>query len=130
MSARARRRLGAALCAVSAVIIALPGVAQTHAPKQARRIAHGHELAQAKCSSCHAVENQGASPNRRSPPFRTLSGRFVELTLMRRLTEISETGHYDMPEVPVHTDEVRAIVAYINSLPPADADRSPPSSRP
>ena len=28
----------------------------------------------------------------------------------------AETGHYDMPPVPVHTDEVRAIVAYINSL--------------
>jgi mono/diheme cytochrome c family protein len=44
----------------------------------------------------------------------------VALTLHQKLTEIAETGHYDMPAIPVHTDEVRAVVAYINSLEPSD----------
>ena len=114
-----------ALCLLGVALIALPCAAQA-ASAQARRIERGHALAQANCASCHAVEAQGDSPNRRSPPFRTLSGQYVELTLLRKLTEIAETGHYDMPPQPVHTDEVRAIVAYINSLErPADGARTP-----
>lgn len=86
-------------------------------PALEARIERGRDLATANCSICHAVGATGASSNRASPPFRTLSGRYVELTLHRKLTEIAETGHYDMPPVPVHTDEVDAIAAYINSLP-------------
>lgn len=81
------------------------------------QIARGHDLARANCSSCHAVERDGASPSRRAPPFRTISGRYVELTLHRRLVEIAETGHYDMPPMPARSDEVGDLVAYINSLP-------------
>jgi mono/diheme cytochrome c family protein len=95
---------------------AVPCAAQTPSRLEAR-IHHGHVLAQANCAACHAVEPGSVSPNRRAPPFQTLSGRYVELTLHQQLTEIAETGHYDMPPVPVHTDEVRAIVAYLNSLP-------------
>jgi mono/diheme cytochrome c family protein len=84
------------------------------------QVARGHDLARAKCSSCHAVERDGASPSRRAPAFRAISGRYVELTLHRRLTEISETGHYDMPPMPARSDEVGDLVAYINSLPPPE----------
>lgn len=85
-------------------------------PRLEARIERGRALASANCSSCHSVGPSGASANRRAPPFRALSGQYVELTLHQKLTEIAETGHYDMPPVPVHTDEVGAIVTYINSL--------------
>ena len=82
----------------------------------AEAVAKGHALAAQTCAACHAIEPAGASPNRRAPPFRALAGRYVPLTLHHRLTEIAETGHYEMAPVPVHSDEVEALAAYINSL--------------
>lgn len=121
-SERTRAGLTAAMLGLS--VLALPCAAETPSRLMAR-IERGSALAQANCASCHSVGPSGSSPDRRAPPFRTLSGRYVELTLHQKLTEIAETGHYDMPAVPVHTDEVRAIVAYINSLEPSD--ESPPA---
>ena len=64
----------------------------------------------------HAIEAVGESPDRRAPTFRLLTGQFVPLTLHRRLTEIAETGHYDMPPVSLHADQVADVAAYINSF--------------
>jgi mono/diheme cytochrome c family protein len=110
------------LVSLGLLALATPAAAQT---QPQARIDRGQGLASANCSSCHAVGPAGASPNRRAPPFRTLSGRYVGLTLHRKLTEIAETGHYDMPPAPVHTDEVDAIAAYINSLDPSGAPPRP-----
>jgi len=79
-------------------------------------VADGHAVAVQTCARCHAVESVGESPDRRAPAFRTLTGQFVPLTLRRRLTEIAETGHYDMPPVSVNSDEVADLAAYINSF--------------
>lgn len=81
------------------------------------QITRGHDLARTVCASCHDVEANGPSPNRRAPPFRILAGHYVELTLHMKLVEIAETGHYDMPPIAVHSDQVRDLAAYINSLP-------------
>ena len=82
----------------------------------ASSIAAGHAVARRLCSRCHAIELTGDSPNPESPAFRMLTGQFVPLTLQRRLTEISETGHYAMPPMMVHADEVDDLAAYINSF--------------
>jgi mono/diheme cytochrome c family protein len=76
----------------------------------------GHTVAIRLCARCHAVEAAGASPDARAPTFRELTGQFTSLTLQRRLTEIAETGHYDMPPVSAHADEVADLVAYINGF--------------
>jgi cytochrome c len=76
----------------------------------------GHAVAERLCARCHAIEASGDSPDARAPAFRTLTGQFVPLTLERKLTEIAETGHYDMPPVSVHADEVADLAAYINSF--------------
>lgn len=78
--------------------------------------ARGHAVAQRVCARCHAIEASGDSPDARAPAFRTLTGQFVPLTLERKLAEIAETGHYDMPPVSVHADEVADLAAYINSF--------------
>ena len=102
------------------VLLGGPALAAAQVPSRLdARLDRGKALVTANCASCHAVGSTGASPNRRAPPFRAISGRYVGLTLHRKLTEIGETGHYDMPPVPVHTDEVDAIAAYINSLEPS-----------
>ena len=80
----------------------------------------GRQLAQQTCARCHAVGAVGDSSHRRVPTFRALSGRYVSVSLQRKLTEISETGHYDMPAMLLHSDQVEDIVAYINSFEPQD----------
>ncbi len=113
-----------AWCALALAGTVAATAAQAETPRSPdHRIELGHRLAVRDCSSCHAIGSEGTSPDRRAPPFRTLSGRYVELTLMQTLTDIAETGHYDMPPIPVHTPNVRAIVAYINSLPPEEPSR-------
>ncbi len=76
----------------------------------------GEALAKQVCAACHAVAAAGDSPDRRAPPFRTLSGAYVPLTLQRKLTDIAESGHYAMPAVKVDSDQVNDLAAYINSL--------------
>lgn len=78
--------------------------------------ARGHAFAGEVCALCHAVEAMGDSPDQRAPPFRTLSGDYVPLTLQRKITDIAESGHYAMPAVKVDTDQVNDLAAYINSL--------------
>jgi mono/diheme cytochrome c family protein len=91
------------------------GAARADNPLDAA-IGRGRAVARQVCARCHAVGPVGDSPDRRAPAFRTLTGQFVPLTLHRRLTEIAETGHYDMPPVAVHSDEVSDLAAYINSF--------------
>jgi len=86
-------------------------------PASATAAERGHDLAVRVCSACHALAPGQASPRPPAPPFPTFAGRFTELTLNRRLTEISETGHTQMPTLAVHSDEVEDLVAYLNSQP-------------
>lgn len=111
--------LAAALAWAAAASPAAPPPAKSPLsaqPPLASSVAAGHAVARRLCSRCHAIEASGDSPNPESPAFRMLTGQFVPLTLQRRLTEISETGHYDMPPVSVHADEVDDLAAYINSF--------------
>lgn len=91
---------------------------------QSRAVVRGHRLAVAQCSSCHAVGRTGASPNPKSPPFRDIAASYEEHSLQRKLTEIDETGHYDMPPIQVHTNQISDLIAYFNRL-----SRSSPGSR-
>lgn len=105
------------------ILLAAPAVATAGENPLPASQARGHALARNVCSACHAVETKGASPNAKAPPFRALAGRHVPLTLQRRLADIAETGHYDMPPINLHADEVQDVVAYINSLEPPAAAR-------
>jgi cytochrome c len=104
-------------------LLAVPAAAAAGENPLPASQARGHALARSVCASCHAVETKGASPDAKAPPFRDLAGRHVPLTLQRRLADIAETGHYDMPPINLHADEVQDVVAYINSLEPPAAAR-------
>lgn len=104
-------------CAIlAALVLTAAGAAQAAADPVAAAVSRGRAFAERNCAACHAVGPTGASPRRKAPPFRALAGRFVPLTLQRRLTEISETGHYEMPPFAVHSDEASDVAAYLNSL--------------
>ncbi|WP_374575630.1 cytochrome c [Phenylobacterium sp.] len=87
------------------------------AADQIAAVARGRAYAEKVCGACHALDPGKDSPYPPAPPFPTLAGRFTELTLQRRLAEISETGHTQMPQIMVHADDVADIVAYLNSQP-------------
>ena len=102
------------LTAATVIIIlaaALPAVAG-----QGRAADRGQRLAIARCSSCHAIGLAGESPNPKSPPFRNIAASYEEHSLQEKLTEIDETGHYDMPSIRVHSNEISDLVAYFNRL--------------
>jgi len=110
------RAVAAASLVVALACAAAAEAAHRRPPRDQASVKRGAALAAASCQACHSIGPQGDSPNRRAPPFRTIAGKYVPLTLHRRLTETAETGHFDMPPAPIHTDQVDDLAAYINSL--------------
>jgi mono/diheme cytochrome c family protein len=76
----------------------------------------GRFYALRSCAACHAVGVLGASPNGSAPSFSTIRLRYNALSLPRRLAEISEHGHYEMPPISMTPDEIRDLVAYIETV--------------
>jgi len=101
--------------AFASAILAAAATAACASPPPGPSAERGRALAQKVCAACHALEPGQASPRPPAPPFPTFAGRFTELTLHRRLTEIAETGHTEMPALAVHSDEVDDLVSYLNS---------------
>lgn len=81
-----------------------------------KRIAEGADLVGRHCVACHAVGAQGASPNPKAPPFRTLSARHSGLSLREPLTRGIAAPHDEMPKFTLATGQIDSIIAYINSL--------------
>src|SRR5262249_18246421 len=76
----------------------------------------GHALLNQNCSRCHAIGSTGASPHREAPAFRTLGQRYPIETLAEPLAEGLSTGHPDMPDFVFEIEDVRAILAYLESI--------------
>ena len=76
----------------------------------------GREIAEARCSMCHAVGQTGASPHPEAPPFRTLQDRYDVRLLEEALAEGMITGHPDMPEVVLDVDQIESFLLYLESL--------------
>ncbi|MDE2579243.1 MAG: cytochrome c [Hyphomicrobiales bacterium] len=82
---------------------------------QAASRAQGRRLVQ-PCAHCHAIGPQGASPNPKSPPFRTLGKRYPVSDLQEALVEGIVVGHDGMPQFDFTADQARDIVAYLKSI--------------
>ncbi len=78
----------------------------------------GEALAKNNCGSCHAIGRTGASPNRKSPPFRYLSRKYPLANLEEALGEGIVVGHegLDMPQFRFDSGEVEALLAYLASI--------------
>jgi mono/diheme cytochrome c family protein len=75
----------------------------------------GQLIAEARCASCHAMTGE-AEPGR-PPAFATLAARYRAHSLRNRLTEIDETGHFNMPPLRLGDADVADIAAWLDSLP-------------
>lgn len=79
-------------------------------------VERGHDLAMRRCSECHAVRRSRESPNGDAPPFVTLRLRHNELSLERRLADVSWGEHAGMPPTGLTAEDRTDLAAYIQSL--------------
>ena len=103
----------AALIASACLITAC---ATQQATSQPSAITRGSHIAEANCSSCHAVGRSGESPFPEAPPFRTLSTNYRVDSLAEALAEGISVGHPAMPEFQFAPDDVNALVSYLQSI--------------
>jgi cytochrome c len=80
------------------------------------QIESGHTLALTHCASCHAIGRNDKSKHADAPPFRTLSQRYPIDSLGEALAEGITTGHPDMPELEFESDDISALLGYMNSI--------------
>ena len=110
-----RYMISGAVCAALFALAALPAQAEpaTHAT-----LMRGKAIAQANCGKCHAIGPTGASPNPKSPPFRTLSHKYPLSDLEEALAEGIVVGHEgaEMPHFRLSTGQIEALLAYLGSI--------------
>ncbi|HXY57269.1 MAG TPA: cytochrome c [Methylocystis sp.] len=101
----------AALIGMVAAGLATPACA-------AELVQRGAAIAKANCSRCHAIGAHGASPNPKSPPFRSLARKYPLSNLEEALAEGIVVGHQgeEMPAFAFSPSEIRALLAYLNSV--------------
>ena len=107
-----RSALAAAALLISCPISARAGL-------EGAELAKGREIISEKCSRCHAVGPEGASPHAKAPPFREVVKRYPVENLAESLAEGIVSGHPDMPVLVFEPAEIDAILAYLSSLTPA-----------
>ena len=101
--------VGAALLLLAAC--ATPGEDSAAAPS-----ARGAAIAEANCSSCHAIGHRGDSPLAEAPPFRRLSERFPVSDLQEALAEGISVGHPAMPHFAFAPEDIDALILYLESI--------------
>lgn len=86
-------------------------------------VARGKLLVETRCAACHAVGPEGESRVSPAPPFRTLSQRYPVANLQEAFAEGISTGHPQMPQIALEAEQVKDLIAYLESV------QMPPQSR-
>jgi cytochrome c len=111
-----RFSLSSAMAAALIALAAPPAAAgETASPAMLLR---GKAIAQNNCAQCHAIGARGASPNPKSPPFRSLSRNYPLSDLEEALAEGIVVGHEgaEMPQFRLSTGQIEALLAYLGSI--------------
>jgi mono/diheme cytochrome c family protein len=106
-------------CLTFAALLAIMGLPWAPpAFANAKQIARGHAIAREYCGRCHAIGISGESTDPRSPPFRTLSGKYPLSDLEEALSEGIMVGHQgpEMPQFQLDPDQISALLAYLASI--------------
>jgi mono/diheme cytochrome c family protein len=103
-----------AMCTFSILCLLVPGT--IYAQVAAQDAQKGHELAERLCAICHAV-TPGSTSGRPDVPSFAVIAKLPGLTPERIVGAII-LPHPPMPGVPLTTEEIRDVVAYIMSLRP------------
>ncbi|HEY9219234.1 MAG TPA: cytochrome c [Phenylobacterium sp.] len=101
-------------------IVMLSGCAASESPEpgllRSASFERGRSIAETRCASCHAVDASPESPRADAPPFVRLRERYVAISLQRRLADMVETEHSEMPPLRLDSEEVDALAAYMEGL--------------
>jgi mono/diheme cytochrome c family protein len=76
----------------------------------------GAAYAEANCAGCHAIGATGESPVPAAPHFRDLGLRYPIDDLAEAFAEGINTGHAEMPEFVMSTEENADMIAYLKSI--------------
>jgi len=95
-----------------------PDATSLEAAAPSGAVERGRLFAARECAGCHALGPVGDSPRAAAPPFRDVRIRYNEISFQRRMAEIAEGGHYEMPPLRVEPADAGDVSAYIESLGP------------
>lgn len=76
----------------------------------------GRTIAEAYCSTCHAVGVDGESPHLDAPKFRDIAKQYPVEALAEALAEGIVVGHPDMPEFVFEPEEIDHLLDYLISI--------------
>lgn len=85
-------------------------------PQASDQAAVGRDLVVRECASCHAIDQNKASPRPDAPPMNTLLSRYDPEMLAEDLIEGIRVGHDDMPHFDFNPIAADALVAYLKSI--------------
>ena len=106
---------------IAMIFAFMVGACASHEANSADRdTERGHAIAQAHCSTCHAIGLAGESSAPEAPPFRTLSENYRVQTLEEALAEGISVGHPAMPAFAFDPEDVDALIAYLQSIQQAE----------
>ena len=109
----ARTLIVIVICAAALLLLRLHAASGAASGESAA--SRGHELAQAWCSSCHAIE-KFAIPldHRRAPAFTVIAGQRAMTPLAIRV--FLQSSHEPMPNFILKKEDIDDLAAYIMSL--------------
>jgi mono/diheme cytochrome c family protein len=76
----------------------------------------GRDIIARHCATCHAVTPTGRSPHPPAPSLARLSETYPVTALEEALAEGMIVGHPDMPEFRLGPQDIRAVIAYLQSI--------------
>jgi cytochrome c len=76
----------------------------------------GRFLVEVHCAECHAIGRHDRSKHRDAPALRALSQNYPVSALEESLAEGIVVGHPDMPEFRFRSEDVAAIISYLESI--------------
>ena len=109
-------RFAGIVLAAGAALAGCSTVTQDTGPQENFAVARGRTIAQVQCSGCHQIGPMGDSSNPMAPPFGVVRLRYNELSLPRRMAQVGDDGHYEMPGFNLPRTDIDDITAYIASF--------------
>ena len=108
-----------ALLFSAAACAPLPPQGSNAAPAESHEasiVAQGRDIAMKNCSTCHAIDDERASPNPAAPPLLSILMRYDSERLADDFVEGVRVGHDEMPHFDFTVREADALIAYLKAI--------------
>lgn len=115
----------AVICGILAILPLCTAPSFASEKAKAAQLQEGQNLAEAHCSPCHAIGKDDDSPTRtnENTAFRDLHKRFPIAMLKKAAQTGTIEGHDEMPAFDFSSEEIKSLLAYIDSLSPKGAGK-------